>query len=290
MRKNVWIVAALLLLPAWASEPGEPLDCSDWVFVEPGLNCSDSVPPSDTRFLNVAAGPAAANNEGHLIDVDRDFFLPACGSNPLMRVSVVQWDGQVERTLAYVDERCVDPVLGKVDRFLPRAGGPIDTYRFTFDAVNGRILVPVEARCDEAGQSSCQEGHYGSVKIAEIGGLTTLFEVLQTYDPGINELSFRVPYMPEGFEDADWFDTYWGDLATVGDWSKAQGLQCMYPNTPPNVGDYLTVLDTLPDPAPGTGRYYVTAVTHMGQRRYGRKAEGGQLSGRDPAVLPGCSE
>ena len=31
---------ALLLLPAWASEPGQPLDCDDWVFLEPGLSCS----------------------------------------------------------------------------------------------------------------------------------------------------------------------------------------------------------------------------------------------------------
>ena len=33
-------VAVVCLLPAWASEPGEPLDCSDWVFLEPGLSCT----------------------------------------------------------------------------------------------------------------------------------------------------------------------------------------------------------------------------------------------------------
>ena len=32
---------------------------------------------------------------------------------------------------------------------------------------------------------------------------------------------------------------------------------------------------------------YVTAATHQGQTRYGRKNLGG-LSGRDPGVLPGC--
>jgi len=46
--------------------------------------------------------------------------------------------------------------------------------------------------------------------------------------------------------------------------------------------------DEHPDPAPGTGRYYVTAVTYQGQTRYGRKANGGLVSGRDPAVLPAC--
>ena len=64
----------------------------------------------------------------------------------------------------------------------------------------------------------------------------------------------------------------------------------MYPDMPPSVGDYLTVADTLPTPSPGQGYYYVTAATFQGETRYGRKAEGGQLSGRDPAVLPGCVE
>ena len=35
---------------------------------------------------------------------------------------------------------------------------------------------------------------------------------------------------------------------------------------------------------------YVTAVSRQGQTRYGRKSSGGVLSGRDPAVLPGCAE
>jgi hypothetical protein len=130
----------------------------------------------------------------------------------------------------------------------------------------------------------------GLDEIHRFSGLTTMFEILQTYTPATSELGFRVPYMPEGFPAADYFDTYYGDLATVGDWNQAQPLQCGYPSTPPSVGDYLTVADPLPDPAPGTGRYYVTAVTHLGQRRYGRKATNGVLSGRDPAVLPGCSQ
>ena len=31
-------VAFTLAAPALASEPGQPLDCSDWVFVEPGVH------------------------------------------------------------------------------------------------------------------------------------------------------------------------------------------------------------------------------------------------------------
>ena len=79
-----------------------------------------------------------------------------------------------------------------------------------------------------------------------------------------------------------------GDLATVGDWSQAQPLQCGYPATTPSVGDYLTVDDALPTPVPGQGYYYVTPASYMGQRRYGRKSNGGILTGREPDLLPTC--
>ena len=34
---------------------------------------------------------------------------------------------------------------------------------------------------------------------------------------------------------------------------------------------------------------YVTAATYEGATRYGRKTTAGQISGRDPAVLPVCA-
>ena len=54
--------------------------------------------------------------------------------------------------------------------------------------------------------------------------------------------------------------------------------------------DYLSVADPLPDPAPGTGRYYLTAATYQGATRYGRQQINGHMSGRDPAVLPACAQ
>ena len=53
-------------------------------------------------------------------------------------------------------------------------------------------------------------------------------------------------------------------------------------------GDYLAVTDNLPTPSAGQGHYYVTAVNHMGEKRYGRQRTNGTLTGRDPAELPGC--
>jgi hypothetical protein len=58
--------------------------------------------------------------------------------------------------------------------------------------------------------------------------------------------------------------------------------------TPPHVGDYLTVADAVPTPAPGQGVYYVTATTYADATRYGCKTTGGHLAGRDPAMLPAC--
>jgi hypothetical protein len=53
----------------------------------------------------------------------------------------------------------------------------------------------------------------------------------------------------------------------------------------------IAVEDTLPALELGEGRYYVTAVTYQGQTRHGRKRSiDGALTGRDPALLPGCSE
>jgi hypothetical protein len=166
-------------------------------------------------------------------------------------VEIVVQDGLGQSVLAYVEDRCGDP--NTRDQITPASGSLL-----TFSNTN-------------------------------VTGFATMFEILQTYTPTAGPISFRVPYMPEGFQYADYFDTYYGDLATVGDWSQAQPLQCGYPATPPSVGDYLTVADTLPPLEPGHGRYYVTSVIYQDQTRYGRRSNGGVLSGRDPALLPGCT-
>lgn len=144
------------------------------------------------------------------------------------------------------------------------------------DLLNGKIYLAIW----EGG------GSYSS--IVALTGLPRLFEVFQSYTPAVG-LSFTVPGLPEGFPTADHFDTYYGALTNPIDFTQAQPLQCGYPASPPSVGDYLAVADSLQAPAPGQGRYYVTAVTYQGQRRYGRQRLGGVLSGRNPALLPACT-
>ena len=67
--------------------------------------------------------------------------------------------------------------------------------------------------------------------------------------------------MPEGLPATGHFDTYWGNVATLPDFTQAQPMACSYPATPPAVGDYLTVTDTSPTPALGQANYIVTVQT-----------------------------
>ncbi|MBZ5641027.1 MAG: hypothetical protein LAO51_19990 [Acidobacteriia bacterium] len=176
--------------------------------------------------------------------------------------------------LAYLAERC--SAGDGADR--------MEAYGGAFDRISGHYLIRAYSYA-----AAAPPPPYESVRrIMHFAGFATLFDVLQTYTPAPATIGFRVPYMPEGMPAADHFDTYWGDLSTVGTWSQAYGLQCHYPAAPPARGDYVTVADTLPTPQPGHGYYFVTSATYQGQTRYGKKTSGGKLSGRDPAVLPNC--
>jgi len=285
-----FLVAVAACSSAWASEPGQPLDCSDWVFLEPGLTCTTLIPypcdldgPGGDIFSDncLRLGGASLDNTGRTFFIKHSSLGPACGVGS-SGLGLNRWellfinDDGSESVFAHLDDRCngttsTDYISSCVAGFDPVRGV------LNVGCLNGSAAIP-----------ATNETYTAAPQRMQISGFATLFEILQTYTPTADALGFRVPYMPEGFQYADYFDTYYGDLATVGDWSHAQPLQCEYPATPTSVGDYLTVADTLPNPAPGTGRYYVTAVTHQGQRRYGRKATNGVLSGRDPAVLPGC--
>jgi len=276
----VALLPALAVLPALASDPGQPLDCTDWVFLEPGYTCSPWVPypcnRNDNPLCAPWGAPRAFDNAGRLYRA-REILshrIEPCGG--LDRIELLRYDGTSEEVFAYVEERCDGPRKDGSD------GGAFDVL---FDPTHGRLLLTMTSSC---GGSGCA---YATADwIASFEGFATTFDILHTYDPLGQQLGVRVPYMPEGLPAADYFDTYYGDLATVGDWSQAQPLQCGYPATAPSVGDYLTVADPLPDPAPGQGRYYVTAVTYQGEKRYGRRSRGGVLASRIPAVLPSCAD
>ncbi len=270
---SILIVA---VLPALASEPGQPLDCSDWVFVEPGLSCTTWIPnPCDERYPPCATSGIreAFDNQGRMYYTRMILSIRVESCGGIDRVELRRYDGASDQLVAYIESRCVD---GSGSDSV--AGGD----DILFDDKAGRFITLLRDYC-YGPSCNYSPGHWK----AALGGFATTFDVLHTYTPQA-ALGFRVPYMPEGLPAADHFDTYTGDIATLGDFSQAQPLQCDYPTAPPSVGDYLTVNDSLPNPVVGRGRYYVTAATYQGQTRYGRKGFRGQLSGRDPALLPAC--
>src|SRR5262249_6106629 len=68
MKLSLTILAIALSVPALASEPGQPLDCSDWVFLVPGLYCTTIAPFGTADSLpNLNKGvQQAADNTGAL--------------------------------------------------------------------------------------------------------------------------------------------------------------------------------------------------------------------------------
>ena len=296
-------VVLVAVLPALASEPGQPLDCSDWVFLEPGLYCVPFIPFG-------AANTASATTKGSQREIDNDGSVLTLRLDPMTgydfdwgirRIEIVRLDSAGERVIAYMEDRQAGPDLrdhvrpvtsycaGRDD--CAQAAGIRLNDTLTFDPVHGRLLVSLHSYCTP-NYGCCCGGvppEYNGWWIAAIGGFTTLYEIQQGYVPVPGGFGFRIPAYPEGMFAVDHLDTYWGTLSTVGDWSQAQPLQCDYPATPPSVGDYLTVNDSLPDPPAGHGRYYVTAATYQGETRAGRRATNGVLRGRDFTRTPACA-
>ena len=257
------------------------MDETDIVLNLPGLSVSvildekDCVPPFG--FGHMCSGLRVGYLSGAdscMYFIER-FAIGSCGSattsrNELNRICT----DRLKETVAHIDERCFD--LGSSDQdstFLE----PL-----SFDLNHGAVVL----KLDSISPGGIR--YPNNITILKLSGFAAQYEVLQTYTPPSGPISFTVPAHPEGFERADWFDTYYIPLTHPLDWSLAQPLQCGYPTGAPDPGDYLTVADTAPPLSPGQGYFYVTAVNYNGERRYGRQRVGGVLSGRDPALLPEC--
>jgi hypothetical protein len=296
MRIATVLFSSVACSAALASQPGQPLDCSDWIVSAPGIACSAVIPPDcSTQSACIRGVPITADNAGRLLYVRREATpIGTCGGNELYRSRIVARDpaDAAETLIAVVSDRCT--ISGDSDSITSNESAeppdlPITHQPVLFDPINGRLLVPMRSYCRNGGGgcASYVSGG-GGVWLAAFSGFATTFEILQTYAPQPPSVGIRVPYMPDGLPAADHFDTYYGPLTHPINFSAAQPLACGYPSAPPHVGDYVTVNDRLPDPEPGTGRYYVTAATYQGQSRYGRKTSHGRLSGRDSGLLPAC--
>ena len=288
------LVAVALASPALASQPGQPLDCSDWVFSLPGLSCVQETAAAGS----VGKGADAVTDNDGAVWILRPVLLDGRGGWDvnIARHELVRYINGSAEVVASITDRSAPLPEERVRGEYSYCGGN-ETYcgyqgvklanSLFFDAVKGELIIYLHSFCWAGYPGACGPNE-DIWWISHIRGLTPLFEILQSYTPPPSAIGFRTPAMPEGLGGADHFDTYWGPLTKPIDFTQAHPLQCGYPATPPHVGDYETVSDTLPTPGPDSGYYYLTATTYQGQTRYGRKTSGGKLSGRDPALLPAC--
>jgi hypothetical protein len=277
MKKTFSVMMIVLCQAAWASDPGEPIDCADFVFHEPGHTCSIQeecfAPPSDECDQIGTAG--LYDNEGRLLTLESTETI--FGS----RIELTARDAGGTTVIAEIAGR-ENPLLSTRDFVRP----PNPTM--SFDAVNGVLVITLQSSCFADNGGTCTYVARGWR--AEIPGFTPLLDIFQSYEPASSSLSFVVPKHPEGLATADFFDTFVGVLPV--DFAEAQGLECGITapdGTAPVAGDLIMVADTLPQPSLGEGYWYVTAVNEAGSFRYGRASTSGTLHGRDPALFPTCS-
>ncbi len=287
---HTFMLSPLVVLTALgsgiASDPGEPLDCSDFVFTRPGFHCEEWIPfpcESQSREINNDGlacglnGGRTFDNQGRELRVrHQDRVAGFCGSLELTRHSVLAFDGVSEELIAYIDDRCVYPAGPSADTIARTSIQP------SFDAIRGRAFLTLPL-------DSYSHNEYPSgTRIVAISGFAPLFDIIQSFEPETGNIGFVVPVHPEGFDRADYFDTYWGPLERPLDLSRAQPMSCNYPAMPPLPGTSLSVPDSTLVPAPGGGVYFLTAATRLGEARGGRQARGGRLEARSASLLPEC--
>lgn len=277
-RVLVFLFFVAVTSPALASQPGQPLDCSDFVIDKPGFTCRHIRScESDALFPCLVGGYAMPDSEGNVIGAEYIEFEPTlCGTDTyrLGRLRIKVSNGTGEQLVAYVDWRCCPDSAPCREQIFARS--------VAFDAIGGRLLVSFESACGGGDCAFPTQYWLGAFE-----GFTTLFDVLDSYVPTSNSFGFRVPQRPEGLRGVDRFDTYMGELTTPLDLSAARPFQCSYPETPPSAGDYLS-FQASGTPAPGRALYYLTSVSYQGETRAGRKALEGPLTGRDASQLPAC--
>src|SRR5262249_55367633 len=136
-RVFVLLAVATLTMPVWASQPGHPLDCTDWVFLIPGLSCSSHV-------LTQASSPSAPpetmrRGANRAVDNSGKFYvaLPSGGGGN-SGVQIVMGDGETEQVIAYLPGRTYGP--GQFDSAYLPASEVIE-----FDAVSGSLIIPIKS-------------------------------------------------------------------------------------------------------------------------------------------------
>jgi len=166
-------ILSMIPLPAMATDPGTPMNCTDLV-LSPGLSCSEvSKPGEGGRFRQ---NDAIIDNDGRILEQGdgstRDVLqdLGFCGTQALVDLGLV-WhvgEGGVRTPVASVRFRCLDPTTSTVEG--QRSASLL------FDSVKGSLIVVLNSTCNSRG-NLC-DNYDGGSWIAQIDGFTPLAAVL----------------------------------------------------------------------------------------------------------------
>lgn len=268
-------------MSAVASQPGQPIDCSDWVAVTPGHSCVVWSESCGVESCANAYAPGVLTADRTILVWRREELGPCefVPSQPKLRWHLESIDNGTRSEIGYFEHRCF-------------AGGTdgVSIPGLLFDLIGGAAIFPIQRYC--TGPDGQSEGCYTDISSHfAIDGFTALADIVQSFEPGepSSPVVFSVPPLPEGLPAADHFDTYWGVVKQPLDLANAQPLQCAYPSSPPSAGDDVRITAPVPTPPPGSANFVLTSVTYRGQTHAGRKASGGRMYGRDASRLPACS-
>jgi hypothetical protein len=178
MRMLLAVAALLIPLqvadPAFATDPGTPMDCSD-LELAPGLSCTRV----DGPIMEVSS-QNVLDNDGRLIRVgkgsnDDDLeTIGSCGSSRLQR-SALLWLNDVDGSS--------EPIVSVRWRCLDAAASRFEYARFgavLFHAVPGSVLVGATSNC---GPDAATCPYLTTPWTARIDGFTPLGEVLPAPQP-----------------------------------------------------------------------------------------------------------
>jgi len=170
------LAAALALSSALASEPGQPFDCADWVFDEPGLSCTvwqpyalDQGPSPPNLDPRTYLDEHATFDMAHRLIRARVVHVPppqgCLYTGDMMRTEIYWWDGTNEGVIAHLQPRCNNERFEWAE----------DPTNLEFDPISGTLLLGVADRVGcWNGSEDCSPGEYGWWTAAIHGFATTL--------------------------------------------------------------------------------------------------------------------
>lgn len=170
------ILAALLCSTIFASQPGQPLDCSDWVLLDSRLSCAEQADASQCGGFCRVLNSLSVDNDGNLLQL---YVIPKqdfqgnnanCGGQPLWRLELRQLKGPLASVLGYLEERCVTSTPFLIDHFSVFTG-VIDEALSLFEPSTGNLLLGMGSSCADENTGLCSYSPTGPRLLAIAGFL-----------------------------------------------------------------------------------------------------------------------